>query len=302
MKKRITAVALLMSIMMCACENETEINTEKGTDSKIVETNSGESEDNSKLTYLCGEYTDLYSGRAMLDLYPYSDQELRALVYWGGADDTSFEWEMHVRLNGDRLEYSDCQKSMNFVGSDGVITDQTEYENGEGYFELDNGRVKWTGAAEDDCKPCEFEKYDIGTEISDDNIVENNGIENSAARPLTESDYNETHKTWQVEGTDKIGDTNQIMNYDYLGDWYCPEWDELIRITEGGAYTYIPGLEMYGDECYSWEIVDRSDRGLCPALYIYYAGVDVSPMAYYVGGVGENYFYCVSQGIVFYKQ
>ena len=37
-------------------------------------------------------------------------------------------------------------------------------------------------------------------------------------------------------------------------------------------------------------------------LEIYYAGSDEPGMAYYIGGKRADYFWCNTQGLVFYKQ
>lgn len=101
--------------------------------------------------------------------------------------------------------------------------------------------------------------------------------------------------------TSTFDDFGTTMEGDFTGIWYDPEMGEAIWITEDGAYVYIPFLELYGDELYEWELIDRSERGLCPELAIYYGGRDVGPLAYYVGGIREEYFWCVSQGQVFYR-
>lgn len=101
--------------------------------------------------------------------------------------------------------------------------------------------------------------------------------------------------------TGTFDDFGTTMEGDFTGIWYDPDMGEVIRITDEGAYVYIPFLEFYGDEPYEWELIDRSERGLCPELAIYYGGRDVGPLAYYVGGIREEYFWCVSQGQVFYK-
>ncbi len=101
--------------------------------------------------------------------------------------------------------------------------------------------------------------------------------------------------------TSTFDDFGTTMEGDFTGIWYDPDMGEAIWITEDGAYVYIPFLELYGDELYEWELIDRSEKGLCPELAIYYGGRSVGPLAYYVGGIREEYFWCVSQGQVFYR-
>ncbi len=101
--------------------------------------------------------------------------------------------------------------------------------------------------------------------------------------------------------TSTFDDFSTTMEGDFTGIWYDPDMGEAIWLTDDGAYVYIPFLELFGDELYEWELIDRSERGLCPELAIYYGGRDVGPLAYYVGGISEEYFWCVSQGQVFYR-
>ena len=61
-------------------------------------------------------------------------------------------------------------------------------------------------------------------------------------------------------------------------------------------------LDEYGDIPYEWELIDRSDRKLCPELAIYISGRGAGPLAYYVGGFREDYFWCNSQMQIFYRQ
>ncbi len=105
-----------------------------------------------------------------------------------------------------------------------------------------------------------------------------------------------------AEGFNKFDDFNDTMNQDFIGTWYDPELGEAIRLTEEWAYVYIPYLDEYGDTPYEWELIDRSDRNLCPELAIYYLGTDNSPLVYYVAGFREDYFWCNSQMQIFYRQ
>lgn len=101
--------------------------------------------------------------------------------------------------------------------------------------------------------------------------------------------------------TGTFEDFDKILQADYIGLWYDPDMKEAIFIKEEGAYVYIPYLGLYGDQLYEWELIDRKQRGLCPELAIYFSGRESGPLAYYIGGITEDYFWCISQGQVFYK-
>jgi hypothetical protein len=97
-----------------------------------------------------------------------------------------------------------------------------------------------------------------------------------------------------------LGDWSLITKENMYGTWYCPECGTVIVLSEEGAVLYEPDISFWGDELYEWEIEDRSERGLCPELDIYWNGRDWGPCAWYILGKEENYFWC--SGEIFYKQ
>lgn len=132
-----------------------------------------------------------------------------------------------------------------------------------------------------------------------------NAADNAAADAISAEEYAAFTKTADAvdaEGFGSFDDFAQTMNQDFTGTWYDPEMGEAIRLTTEGAYVYIPFLDLYGDELYEWELIDRSAKGLCPELAIYFNGRDVGPLAYYVAGIRDNYFWCNAQAQIFYKQ
>lgn len=133
-----------------------------------------------------------------------------------------------------------------------------------------------------------------------------NSTENSSqTSPITKEEFDHfsvTADASSVKNFDRFDDFAETMGKDFTGTWYDPEMGEAIRLTNQGAYVYIPYLEMYGDECYEWELIDRSDSGLCPKLAIYHGGRDVGALVYYVAGCTENYFWCNGQAQIFYRQ
>ncbi len=122
------------------------------------------------------------------------------------------------------------------------------------------------------------------------------------AHPITEEEYNSFSKTCEATDASGFDDFEETLNQDYTGTWYDPVMGEAIRLCEEGAYVYIPYLNEYGDTLYEWEVIDRAKRGLCPELAIYISGRGAGPLAYYVAGYREGYFYGNSQGFIFYKQ
>lgn len=126
--------------------------------------------------------------------------------------------------------------------------------------------------------------------------------ENEITNQITAQEYETFTQTADAVDASGFDDFIQTMNQDFTGTWYDPEMKEAFRLTSQGAYVYIPYLDLYGDELYEWELIDRSAKGLCPELAIYINGRDSGPLAYYVAGYRDGYFWCNLQNQIFYKQ
>ena len=109
-----------------------------------------------------------------------------------------------------------------------------------------------------------------------------------------------------LEEIDKLKDLydfDEIIQKDITGTWYDPDHDIAIRLFEDKtAYLYFPIIDYYGDVAYKWEYVDRSSRGLCPALIIDTYGYEGNGVMFYIAGIRDDYFWCNEQGQIFYKQ
>lgn len=113
-----------------------------------------------------------------------------------------------------------------------------------------------------------------------------------------------------VEESYIVGDWNKITKEALQGTWYHhpsgegnnTQYDVILRFDGDDAIVYYPSIDFYADACYEWDIIDRSDRGLCPELAIYWNGRDWGPLAWYILGISDagDYFWC--NGEVFYKQ
>ena len=126
--------------------------------------------------------------------------------------------------------------------------------------------------------------------------------EDEVTEKITAQEYDTFTKTADAVDASGFDDFDQTMNHDFTGTWYDPEMKEAFRLTSQGAYVYIPYLDLYGDELYEWELIDRSAKGLCPELAIYINGRNSGPLAYYVAGYRDGYFWCNAQSQIFYKQ
>lgn len=119
---------------------------------------------------------------------------------------------------------------------------------------------------------------------------------------ITKAEFESFEGKTEIAEFGTFDDFNQTLSYDFNGTWYDESLGEALRITDEGAYVYIPYLDLYGNEAYEWELIDRSADGLCPELDIYYAGRGVGALAYYVAGVRDTYFWCNGQSQIFVRQ
>ena len=113
-----------------------------------------------------------------------------------------------------------------------------------------------------------------------------------------------------VENEYVLGDWSQITKEALQGTWYYhpsdmgedTSYDVILQLDGEDAIVYYPSVDFYGDVRYEWDIIDRSERGLCPELAIYWNGRDWGELAWYILGISENqeYFWC--NGEVFYRQ
>ncbi|MBR0443921.1 MAG: hypothetical protein IJK14_00900 [Clostridia bacterium] len=105
-----------------------------------------------------GDYEDEYSQRAMMEAEA-GESGLHIVVSWSDSAFAYYRWEMKAVLEGDRLVYSDCINEY-FASDDSPEGPSHDilYTNGTGYFEVDSGKLKWTGAQDDSCRECVFSK------------------------------------------------------------------------------------------------------------------------------------------------
>lgn len=111
---------------------------------------------------LGGEYQDRVSQRAGMTVTAYEDGAGIA-VSWANSAMETVKWNMTATLGEDGLlNYIDCVKSIVTTAEDGSTDVVVEYEGGEGFFAPgDDGTLAWTGAADEGCAECVFEKLPV---------------------------------------------------------------------------------------------------------------------------------------------
>ena len=168
-----TAVlAVGLSLVMTGCSDETgtdddQAQTEPTT---TVEDTSQVAQAAEECVALAGEYQDEYSQRASATVIANTEnQTVNITVMWSGSATESAMWTMNATKEGNKLVYSDC------VYSELIYSDETDeegtgdevtgggaeetviYRDGSGSFEIsDDGKLLWTGAADEQCRLCVF--------------------------------------------------------------------------------------------------------------------------------------------------
>lgn len=294
MRKKFLLMVLSISFLMCGCgTKEIEIKNEQVLKNEDVDSSSNASTDVDYSVFE-GNYDDKYSQRATAEVTVNGDADSVLIKVWWGSSamETTF-WEMNATFDGEHLNYNDCTKTDISFNDEGEDKEEVKYTDGAGYFEWDDGLLKWIGASEESCKDCVFERFSMDSD--DVNVI-------SVTPGITKEEFESFSATCEVTDNNGFDDFDFLLSQDYLGTWFDPEMGEAFKLTPAGAYVYIPYLDMYGDELYEWEIIDRSDRGLCPELAIYNNGPDCGPLAYYIAGYRDGYFFGNIQGFIFYKQ
>lgn len=108
---------------------------------------------------IAGDYQDRVSQRASLTINGNDAGDAAAItVYWSSSNEMTTRWDMTGTMEENTLSYSDCKCTEILYDEEGnVAEEKTVYTDGEGYFRLtDDGVLKWTGAADEDCRSAEF--------------------------------------------------------------------------------------------------------------------------------------------------
>lgn len=205
MKKRILATflagAMVFGLTGCEVENITSIvanegATQAGETSEIKELSPDGDEVISfvdeaiaqvNLDELEGVYDDVVSQRASAEVKRNDDGTYYIQIFWGSSAFESYIWSMNAsyEASSNRLVYNDCKEIIQTYSEDDGTSSEEVYANGEGFFEIDGTKLKWTGAADKDCQDCIFEKgeYDPPLEgfIPNDFLQERTGKDEFAS-------------------------------------------------------------------------------------------------------------------------
>ena len=109
-------------------------------------------------TALAGNYMDSFSQRASAVITD-NGNNATVKVHWASSVSEYTEWTMTVTYAAGKLVYKDCEKANIVATSEDEFDKTVEYTDGEGYFELIENKLAWTGAADENCRECIFEKF-----------------------------------------------------------------------------------------------------------------------------------------------
>ena len=107
---------------------------------------------------IAGNYQDLTSQRASMEILKLDDI-YDITVRWASSATEETQWYMSGTLDGNKITYGGENITVYEYDENGseTCTDATATNN-LGYFEIKDNKLYWTGAAQDQCKECIFEK------------------------------------------------------------------------------------------------------------------------------------------------
>lgn len=109
-------------------------------------------------TGISGSYQDSTSQRATMEISKY-DEYYDIIVSWPDSSNQLTMWSISGTLEDNKINYRGEDISKYSYDSEGneEYLDSTAINN-VGYFEIKDEKLYWTGAGQDNCKDCVFEK------------------------------------------------------------------------------------------------------------------------------------------------
>ena len=107
---------------------------------------------------IAGDYQDATSQRASMEITKY-EGVYDITVRWPSSANEETHWYMSGKLDGKRITYAGENIATYVYDENGSeeCTNSTAINN-LGYFEIKDGKLYWTGAGQEECKACVFEK------------------------------------------------------------------------------------------------------------------------------------------------
>ena len=111
-----------------------------------------------------GSYADTVSQRAMAEVTANGGEGVTIVVKWGSSASETDQWKMEARLTEDGLlSYPGEERSVFVTEADGTVNQMmADAAMVPGWFAVsEDGHLEWTGANDEQCKTCVFEKVEI---------------------------------------------------------------------------------------------------------------------------------------------
>lgn len=106
---------------------------------------------------LVGSYQDKTSERATAEVSLYGVNEVEILIDWADTADSYHSWYMTGLVQGNKISYKKGVHEAGRAVENGVEAEILS-EDLEGYFEIIDGNIAWTGSGDDMTVDCVFEK------------------------------------------------------------------------------------------------------------------------------------------------
>ncbi|MDO5435207.1 MAG: hypothetical protein Q4G19_02450 [Clostridia bacterium] len=107
-----------------------------------------------------GVYYDPVSGRAYAEVTAAGDNVYAIRIHWADSAVEDNVWTMTASVGEDGLlSYYDCVLKHVVTAEDGTDAESEADAAAEGWFEIADGKLLWTGADDESCRACVFELY-----------------------------------------------------------------------------------------------------------------------------------------------
>lgn len=163
MKRKILVVMFAGMCVLAGCQNQNGTSENEVIEETVVEEAVTDEAVDSVSDYqaFVGEYQDSVSQRAIAVITENDDMSSAHVeIFWANASNSANLWTMDVTFEGEKLVYTNGEKYIVNYDDNGDEEKLGESIEMQGYFDWDGatGNISWTGAEEEACQSCVFEK------------------------------------------------------------------------------------------------------------------------------------------------
>ena len=107
---------------------------------------------------IIGEYQDSYSQRAAASIEPINNNEVSIIVTWSNSATEYEAWYITGQIFDNKILYNNISHYLYAVDEEGSETGKQLDDYQEGYFEIEQNKILWSGSGNNQTKECIFEK------------------------------------------------------------------------------------------------------------------------------------------------